>query len=423
MALESISLASGANYTFIPSDCFKTTYIAFSMLTPLGKNAAANSLAIALMKSETSKYNSLYSLNRKLASLYGASAFSWTAKSGDLQEITIGMLVNDSRFSLDGENTVEQAAELLNDMVLGRYFSKAPFDDAAIAREKRLLIEKIEGNLNDKRIYARKRCIEEMCENEPFGLSADGTVEEVMALTSEDITSALQNLIKTAFVSVMVIGSEEPDSFKALLLDSFKKIDRDFNGLPSQIESEARPQIKTATDEMAVNQGKLVLGLRGKALSNYKTSVATRICIDVFGGGPYSKLFTNVREKLSLCYYCRAIGVYKKGIILIDSGVENSNIDAAKTAILKEFENMKNGEFLAKDIEFSKLAMKDMIMSSLSDQLQLARFYSERIFEGDIITPEDAILLIDSVTNEDIIAAAKNFNLDTVYTLVPKAEI
>ena len=84
---------------------------------------------------------------------------------------------------------------------------------------------------------------------------------------------------------------------------------------------------------------------------------------------------------------------------------------------------MKNGEFLAKDIEFSKLAMKDMIMSSLSDQLQLARFYSERIFEGDIITPEDAILLIDSVTDEDIIAAAKNFNLDTVYTLIPKAEI
>ena len=37
MALESISLASGANYTFIPSDCFKTTYIAFNFLTELRK--------------------------------------------------------------------------------------------------------------------------------------------------------------------------------------------------------------------------------------------------------------------------------------------------------------------------------------------------------------------------------------------------
>ena len=131
MALESINLVKGVNYTFVPSDCFKTTYIAFNILTPLKKEtAAANALAAALMKSETSEYPDLYSLNRKLASLYGAAAFSWASKSGDWQEITIGILVNDSRFSLDNEDTVTEAAKLLNDMVKGTIFATAQTEGA-----------------------------------------------------------------------------------------------------------------------------------------------------------------------------------------------------------------------------------------------------------------------------------------------------
>lgn len=43
---------------------------------------------------------------------------------------------------------------------------------------------------------------------------------------------------------------------------------------------------------------------------------------DVFGGGPYSRLFMNVREKLSLCYYCSARLIRGKGIIVIQSGIE-----------------------------------------------------------------------------------------------------
>lgn len=423
MALESIKLANGVDFTFIPSNCFKTTYIAFNFLTELRKEtAAANSLTAALMKSETGKYPDLYSLNRKLASLYGASTFNLTSKSGDWQELTLGILVNDSKFSLCNEDTVMEAAELLHDMILGRYFNNTPFSNEAIAREKRLLIEKQEGKLNDKRVYARNRLIEEMCKNEPFGLSADGTVDEIKALSDHDINAALKSIVENSYISVMVIGSKEPKGFKDLLTQNFKKVNRNFTELSAQMGAKASDPIKTATDKMAVNQGKLVLGLRGKLLGSYKDSVKARIMNDVFGGGPYSKLFCNVREKLSLCYYCRSIGVWKKGVILIDSGVEQSNIDSAKDAILKEFNNVKNGIFDDKDIEFSKLAMKDMIISSLSDQFQLANFYNERIIEGKIITPNDAVALIDSVTKEDIIEAAKDFDLDTVYTLIPENE-
>ena len=338
MALESINLVKGVNYTFVPSDCFKTTYIAFNILTPLKKEtAAANALAAALMKSETSEHPDLYSLNRKLASLYGATAFSWASKSGDWQEITIGILVNDSRFSLDNEDTVTEAAKLLNDMVLNRYFSKKSFSDSAIEREKRLLTEKIEGNLNDKRIYARNRCVEKMCEGEPFGLSADGTVESVTALTSDDINLAIENLIKTAFISVMVVGAKEPLGFKEQLSDNFKKVERDYKELPLQIECTASNPIKTSIDKMQVNQGKLVLGLRGKALPLYKTSVAARIMCDIFGGGPYSKLFCILSYFSCIFRNCRQSFVKRTEIFVTKHYVVSEKFYAQYLCNIKAF--------------------------------------------------------------------------------------
>ena len=57
---------------------------------------------------------------------------------------------------------------------------------------------------------------------------------------------------------------------------------------------------------------------------------ATRLMAALFGGTPNSKLFLNVREKLSLCYYCSASYNSMKGIMLVQSGVEVKRIWSAR---------------------------------------------------------------------------------------------
>lgn len=412
---------NGISYKYIKTDRFKTTLLSVTFYTPLDGNAAANALACALMSKGTAEYPDYYTFNRKLASLYGAAVSSRTDKSGDRQEVHLGITVNDDKYSIDGESTVSEAGKLLCDMIFGRFLDGADYPDSAVTREKRLLKEAIESRLNDKRVYARKRAEEIMCEGEPYGLSHNGTVTEVDAVTAGDLKAAFRRLICESFISVVAIGTEEPcfiSDFERLITAA----GREYKPLAPETVSSAGV-VKAVTEKMPVKQGKLVLGLRKDSGSVLPEAVKTWVMTDIFGGGPHSRLFCNVREKLSLCYYCSARGVRSKGLIFVESGVEIDKVDAAKEAILKEFETVKKGEFTDTEFNSSKLSLADAFRSVESDQIGLARWYDARILSGSDVSPEEVSRAVESVTREDVVDAAADFGLDTVYILSPDGTV
>lgn len=417
-----INNENGVFSSYIATSRFKTTLISVGFYLPLDEDACANALALNLMKSGTEAYPDTYSLNRRLAHLYGASVTSWVSKVGDCQELRIGITVNDDKYSFDGESTVSEAGELLCDMIFGHFLHGTDYTNSAIEREKRLLCEKIAGKLNDKRTYARSRCEEIICPDEPYGISPDGDVQTVEALQSADIRNAFEKIIKTSLISVQVIGEQKPQAFFDRFDDCIKAAGRSFAKLPEDIVH-SPTRIKRVTEEMPVKQGKLVMGLRSENGGSDRETVAVMVMCDIFGGGPYSKLFCNVREKMSLCYYCSARSIRRKGIILVDSGIEKENTEKAEQAILAQLSDMADGNFTDKEMTSSKLALCDMIHSVESEQASLARWYGSRALESDPATPDEICGIIESITREDIIAAAKSFKLDTVYCLSPDGTV
>ena len=420
--MKNFSKANGVSYSFIKTNRFKTTLISVGFYLPTDDYAAANSLACALMSTGTSALADSESFNRRLASLYGASVSLSVTKLGDIEEFRLNLTVNDSRYSINGEDTADDAGKLLCDMIFGRFLAESSYPADAVSREKRLLCEKIAGEINDKRIFARGRCEEIMCEGEPYGMPKNGTVEQVNSLTDRDIREALCRLIRNSFISVIIIGKSEPVCFAESFDKCLTAAKRDYKPLPKDILHTAKP-LRTVEEKMQVGQGKLVLGFRTGNGGNDTDTVSTWVMTDVFGGGPYSKLFCNVREKLSLCYYCSARAVRSKGLMFVDSGVEEKNIDAAKDAVLKELAAVANGDFTEKELNSSKLAMSDMIRSVESDQPSLMRWYAARALETESASPEQICEIIERVTAEDIKNAAKSFALDTVYILRPDGSV
>ena len=59
-------------------------------------------------------------------------------------------------------------------------------------------------------------------------------------------------------------------------------------------------KVKEVTERIDVKQGKLILGFRVNLKPDDELTPAMRSFADVFGGGPYSRLFTKVREEMSL---------------------------------------------------------------------------------------------------------------------------
>ena len=169
---------------------------------------------------------------------------------------------------------------------------------------------------------------------------------------------------------------------------------------------------------MDVSQGKLVMGFCTDIVGNDLDTAFLAIFADLFGGGPYSKLFKNVREKFSLCYYCAARPNRTKGYLLVDSGVEPKNAERAEKEILNQLEDIKNGNIEEEDLAASIRSIKDSLLCLNDSQAALDNWYSMRLGSSPI-SPEDYSAAVEKITLDDVIKAAKSYTLDTVYKILP----
>ena len=258
--------------------------------------------------------------------------------------------------------------------------------------------------------------------NEKFGINRFGTIEQVKKLTSKEIFTAWQELLSTAKIELTLLGSADATSAIEIFEQAFHKVQRYRTAsCRTEIIREAG-NVKEYVDEMELSQSKLVMGFRTAVAANDDMVVPMRVAVALFGTTPYSKLFLNVREKYSLCYYCSARYDRNKGIMLVQSGVENKNITKAKDEILNQLEDIKLGNFTQDDIDSIKRNMSNGLRT-VSDYLSsIENFYLSQTFDNTKYTIDELIDKINSVSKEQIIDAAKSITLDTVYILKGKDE-
>ena len=115
-----------------------------------------------------------------------------------------------------------------------------------------------------------------------------------------------------------------------------------------------------------MTQSKLSLGFRMDTQRGER--VLFQLMNAVLGGTASSKLFQNVREKESLCYYCSSGFSWSSCSLTIDSGVDTVNMDRTEEAIFQQIEAMQRGEVTEEELLYAKLALKNS-MGSLQDSL------------------------------------------------------
>ncbi len=411
------TVADCARVCVVETERFKTASIKVAMALPMTSNLSANALLIYLLKRSCKKYPRFATLCGKLDELYGAAVSAGVAKSGEAQVLELGITCIDDRFALEkGESIIAQCAELLADMLFDPNCENGRFDEQSVETEKRLLRQRIEEEINDKRVFARNRCEQIMCSGEAYGKNKYGTVEEVEAVTPEDIYEAWQNVIKSAVFMITAVGSASGEKIASIFESRFAGISRQPVIPETQFIAKAG-KFRRVNEEFRVNQGKLVMGLRAGMQNKDDCYPAEVIMTDLFGGNVYSKLFLNVREKLSLCYYCWARFISRKGIVLVDCGIDTCNEKKATAEILAQLDDMRNGNFTDEDIAASKMGMRERWMSSVDSPTGICSWYNSMVLDKELRSPEELVLQIENVTREEICAAAKRMSLETVYML------
>ena len=259
-----------------------------------------------------------------------------------------------------------------------------------------------------------------MYKNKPYGLSKCGTVEDVEKITGESLYRAWESMLKTAFIRFHVVGNEMPAGLFDSITERFSGVER-INVTDCRISSatEAVNTPAEVVENMAVNQGKLVMGFSSEMKGNDDESLPLMVMSDIFGGGPYSRLFSNVREKMSLCYYCSASCVRQKGLLTVESGIEAENAGKAEKEILNQLEIMKKGGFSDFEFESSQKSIYDSLMGYNDSQSAIDRWYTMKVNNINVYSPDEVAEKVKSITRDDIIRAARGVKLHTVYKLLP----
>ena len=423
IGIEQRAICDGVNFRSIRDTKFKTMRISAHLIVPMRRQTAAENALLPFLLSRASReYPDFTKLGQRLAELYGASLNADVQKLGDLQVLSLSASGIADRYALEGEAISGELAKLLCSILFDPPLVDGLFPEDGFEQEKRQTMELIDSEYSDKRTYARQRCEAIMCADEPYGVNRYGGKEDIARVERPALTAAWKRLLDTAKIELMVLGDCDPapvyEGFRAAFetLGSRKTAD-----CTTKVVRSAE-KVNTVTEKMDVAQGKLVMGFRTGTATPDEEVPATRLMAALFGGTPNSKLFLNVREKLSLCYYCSASYNSMKGIMLVQSGVEVKNMERAKEEILRQLDEVKQGNFDESEVEAAKMSLCNSYRT-LSDSLGgLENWYLSQTFASHSQQPEEAAAQINAVTRQEIIDAANRVTLDTVYCLVGNGE-
>ena len=418
--LQNKKISEGIELCTVSAEGFKTACASLSFVMPLGEKASLYALVPNVLTRSCKDYPDVTSIEKKLALLYGAEVIVDVGKSGENQVLKIETSCIDDRFSIDEECITNECLKLLFQMVFEPRLENGTFCADDVESEKRLLAERLIAENSDKRTYAKNRCNEIMFENELYGIHRYGTVEDIEKITPESLYEAYKEILSKSKMLVCVSGG----SFSNVeeLLEKYISDDDRKAELNETLYVEMCEDVKYVKEREAVKQGKLVMGFRLGMKGENDNYAARRVMVDLFGGSPHSKLFTVVREKMSLCYYCSAMMFRQKGVMLVQSGIESYNEEKAKNAILEQLEDIKNGNFSDDDIASSVKSLEDGFRSVSDSAESVASWFTSQVCSDEFLYPEDFIEQFKKITREDIIEAAKAVTLDTVFMLEGTAE-
>lgn len=403
---------------------FKSAYLSVTLLAPLDQETAAeNALLPHVLRRGTAVHPDMESLSAALDNLYGGAIEPSIRKKGETQCVGFVASFLDDAYALDGEDILGAAANLLGEVLLKPYTRNGVFSAEYTDGEKANLLDRIRGQINDKRSYAVYQLTRNMCGEEAYGIDRLGDEKHVEAITPETLWQRYRKLLEEAAVEVYYSGSAQPERVEEALKAALSTLP--VNGERVMPDCEIRihggEEPKVVEESMDVTQGKLALGFRTGGQTCWEEEFpALLLCNAIFGGSSLSKLFMNVREKLSLCYYASSMLEKMKGLVLVSSGIEFDKYDQAREEILHQLEQIRSGEIEEWELEGARRTLIGGYLTMLDEQGRQEEFWLGQAVAGLDTTIEELAAQLENVTREQIAASAQKLQLDTIYFLKGK---
>jgi predicted Zn-dependent peptidase len=390
-------------------------------LRPLQNTKLA--LLSRILERGTNSLPTMRAISQFVDGLFGAAYVSEIDQFGDVQAIHLGLEVLDSTFLPDRtEDLLGPGLDLLRDVLFDPYLeNEEEFPQRTVEREKRALDRQIGSLLNDKSAYAQRRCVQEMCGEEPYGLFALGDLRDLPSIDGRGLWQCHEHLLTSRPMDIFFSSRHQIDAdtvaqFERRFASSPKRLNVD-SGLGFDAEPNRPSRLREIVDTDEVSQGRLVFGLRTSTGLADAAFPALVVLNNVLGSDGHSRLHRTVREEAGLCYYIGSFLEPLCRLMFIEAGIDTGDYEEARSRIEDEQRAIGSSGPSGDELARAKKQLMQRLYSLTDDREALMRFYFARRIGKAEIRRAALARQIEAVTVDDVREVARGLYPDTVYFL------
>ena len=415
--IQTITLSPGVTLRCCRDSRFKQGCLSFQIIRPMAAaENAMNALLPSVLLRGTKKHPDLRTITSRLDELYGASVSAVVRRVGDYQTTGLYCGFMDDRFALPGDAVLAPMLDFLGELLLDSPVENGGFLASFVESEKKNLIATIESELNDKRAYAMGKLLRAMCRKDTFGLPRLGDKERVAAIDPVTLHHHFHTILRQSPLEIFYVGSAEGEPVAQLLKPLLDRLKRDYLNLPGQTgfhSCEGSDLVET----MEVSQGKLCMGFVSPITNRTAEFPAMQVLNTIFGSGMTSKLFMNIREKMSLCYSIGSGYYGTKGIVTVSAGIDFDKEDVTRQEVLRQLKACQEGDITEEELTAARQAILSSLRSTHDSPSAIEGYYATAALSGMGMTPQQYMEAVEAVTKEQVVAAANSLTLHTTYFL------
>ena len=279
--------------------------------------------------------------------------------------------------------------------------------DDDVAGERNVILEEIAMHEDTAEDLVHDIFLETLFGDHPLGREVMGTVSSVKAITSGSLRSFHEEHYRPKNIVVSAAGSVEHQQVVDFIGKSFET-----DALPVgvRILTDPVPSSKRRIVTRKTEQAHIVLGGIGYA-NRHPMRFAAGVLDNLLGGGMSSRLFQEIREKRGLVYsvYSYRNSFIETGSWAVYAGTTPSNVAQVLELIVEELDRLADSGITEPELERAKGHMRGGVVLGLEDPpSRMSRLGKSELVHGEILSLDEIIDRIDSVTRDDVATVAND---------------
>lgn len=292
--------------------------------------------------------------------------------------------------------------------IIGDMFLNSLFDEAALEKEKGVIIEEIDMYDDSPEDLVHEMLQMKVWEKHPLGFQISGTKKAVRAVTRQQLLDFMAKYYVSKNMVISVAGNFKEDKIMEILEEQFAKVPegprQPYCSMPIY-----KPTIYTK--EKDVEQLHLNIAF-DSIVADSKDKYTLTILNAVFGGSINSRLFQVIRENLGLVYSIYSYGsAFKQaGLLHIYGAMNPVQLEPVVQNVFDVIEDLKVNGITEDELLMTKEQIKtELIMGNESAKNRM-NSNGKSVMLRDTITPlEETIRKVNEVSAEEIIAFTRTY--------------